>query len=47
LQRRFVESFEDTRSTAIPLAEGPVVEPVEEFADALVGFRQREELAVP
>src|ERR1017187_6067111 len=28
LQRRFVERFEDTRATAIPLAEGPVVEPV-------------------
>src|ERR1017187_7814492 len=34
LQRRFVEGFENTRAAAISLAEGPVVEPVEEFADA-------------
>ena len=47
LQCRFVERFEDTRPAAIPLAEGPVVEPLEQLANRLVGFRQREELAVP
>jgi hypothetical protein len=47
LLRRFIEGFEDTRANAIPFAERPVVEPVEEFADALVGYCQREELAVP
>ena len=28
LQRRFVEGLENTRATAVPLAEGPVLEPV-------------------
>src|SRR5674476_1199189 len=47
LQRWFVEGFEDTHAAAVPLAEGPVVDPVEEFADSLVGLHQREELTVP
>jgi hypothetical protein len=29
-QSRLVERFEDTRPAAIPLAEGPVIEPVEQ-----------------
>src|ERR1035438_8088912 len=47
LQRRFVEGFKDTGTAAVPLAEGPVVDPVEEFADGLVGLCQREELTMP
>ena len=47
LQRRLVEGFEDTGAAAVPLAEGPVVDPMEQFADGLVGFCQREELTVP
>ena len=44
---RFVEGLEDTRTAAVPLTKGPVVDPVKEFADGLIGFRQREELPVP